>query len=44
LQDVNPVPLGPSGPFFGAGLFGLLMLQRRRKKKLLEAQGTPALA
>lgn len=36
--DVSPVPLGPSGPFFGAGLFGLLMLQRRRKNKMLAQQ------
>jgi len=42
IPQVQAVPLGPAGWYFGAGLFGLLALQRRRKRKLLEQQGAVA--
>jgi len=42
VPSVQAVPLGPAGWYFGAGLFGLLALQRRRKRKLLEQQGALA--
>jgi len=42
VPQVQAVPLGPAGWYFGAGLMGLVALQRRRKKKLLERQGAVA--
>ena len=42
VPQVQAVPLGPAAWYFGAGLFGLLALQRRRKRKLLEQQGAVA--
>jgi len=39
VPQVQAVPLGPAGGYFGAALFGLLLLHRRRKNRRLEMQG-----
>ena len=38
--DVNPVPLGPTGPFFAAGVAALTWLGSRRRRKQLAIAGT----